>query len=203
MQGIFNDITGQKFGHWTVLSLIGRIKKKTYWLCECVCGAKKRVQYYHLSSGASMSCKCQQDYSAVTKHGEALKTKEWLCWKGLKERCLDPNNINYKNYGGRGICVYPEWINSYESFLDYIGRAPSKDYSIDRINNNGNYEPGNVKWSTRDEQIENRRNTIFLMTGGKLMSLSKASKMLDIKHDALRRYFLKSLFQKSFSTRAI
>lgn len=92
--------------------------------------------------------------------------KEYLAWVGLRSRCLNENNKNYKNYGGRGISVCEEWKNSFESFFNYIGKSPGNGYSIDRINVNGNYCPGNVKWSTDYEQVNNRRNTVNITIDG-------------------------------------
>lgn len=91
--------------------------------------------------------------------------KEWInkfpnyaTWLGIKYRCYNSNSKDYIHYGGRGIKVYDGWINNFTAFNDYVGEKPSADYSLDRIDNNGNYEPGNVRWATRHEQMANMRN---------------------------------------------
>lgn len=91
-----------------------------------------------------------------------IKSKEYCAYRNIKARCFYKNNKDYKNYGLRGISMCSEWVQSYQAFLKYVGPAPSKHHTIERINNNGNYEPGNVKWATRLEQVKNKRNSILL-----------------------------------------
>lgn len=88
--------------------------------------------------------------------GVRKMTKEYRCWNGIRDRCCNPKSIGYKYYGGRGIKFCEEWRGSFASFLDYIGPAPSPKHSIDRINNDGNYEPGNVRWATYKQQANNK-----------------------------------------------
>lgn len=90
------------------------------------------------------------------KHG-LYGTKEYRAWQGMKRRCLYKSHKNYKHYGGRGIKVCPEWQNDFLAFYNHIGRAPGKEYTVDRIDNEGNYEPGNVRWATKSEQSKNQR----------------------------------------------
>jgi hypothetical protein len=93
-------------------------------------------------------------------HGETAKgkpTKEYRTWLGMRRRCLNANDKNYRDYGGRGIGICKRWLNSFENFLADVGRAPDPEYTIDRINNDGNYELGNVRWATREQQAKNKR----------------------------------------------
>ncbi len=97
---------------------------------------------------------------AIIKHGENLRgkmTPEYRAWQSMKQRCSNPRHRGYKNYGGRGIAVARVWLDSFQTFLASIGRRPTTGHSIDRIDNDGNYEPGNVRWATRSQQRQNMR----------------------------------------------
>lgn len=100
------------------------------------------------------------------KHGYTSSAshvaKEFRAWQSMIDRCTNPSNKSYKNYGGRGITVCDRWLDTFENFLEDIGYAPSKEYSIDRINNNKNYEPSNCQWTTRRKQQRNRRDSIMI-----------------------------------------
>lgn len=153
---------GQKFGRWTVLRFDENNKKhETHWICECECGSIRSVPSKNLRNGKSKSCGCLQKeilHKMHLEHGGALKKeKEYRAWIQMKQRCSNPKSSHYGDYGGRGISVCERWIYSYKNFLEDMGRAPSKFHSIDRINVDGNYEPGNCKWSTQTEQVHNQR----------------------------------------------
>jgi hypothetical protein len=132
--------------------------------CICDCGNYCKVQLNHLRSGATLSCGCfqKEDCGRVHKiHGEAEKTTEWIIWSGIKQRCFNPNNEDYINYGGRGIKMLYTWAKSYLLFITWvvnnIGRRPGPEYSIDRINVDGHYYPGNLRWATAEQQANNKR----------------------------------------------
>lgn len=149
----YNDFIGQVIGKWTILSH-QNIKKqkyrKTYFLCECSCGTKSLIQTSRLIYKRVNSCK----FCAPKKHG-FNKTPTLRSWNGAKNRCNNPNSKDYVNYGGRGIKFSPLW-DKFENFLADMGIKP-EGLTLDRINNDGNYEPGNCIWATISQQNSNQR----------------------------------------------
>lgn len=158
-----HDITGQPFGRLTVREFVGRRSGSSVWRCECECGGIVDVRRSNLISGNTRSCGCmivKRTVERSTVHGEASrggKSPEYKTWVGIIKRCTDPKAKGWPNYGGRGIHICDEWRHSYAAFLADVGRKPSPRHSIDRIDNDGNYEPGNVRWATRSEQNSNQR----------------------------------------------
>jgi len=153
----FKDVTGTIYGRLTVIGFGGRERIKTFWYCKCECGAIKRILASLLQSGKTQSCGClRKETSTIlsTTHG-MRHTPEYRSYVHAKDRCNNPNDKRHKDYGGRGIEFRFE---SYQEFLDEIGRKPSPEHSLDRIDNNGDYIPGNVRWATAIEQRANQRS---------------------------------------------
>lgn len=116
-----------------------------------------------------------------TTHGLS-RTEEYKIWKGIVKRCCNPNCSGYEYYGGRGITIHPQWKNDFISFLDHIGKRPSKKHSVDRIDNSKGYVPGNVRWATRLEQNNNSRKNRILCINGEEKTISQWSKVSGIDH---------------------
>ena len=177
----FHDLTGKKFGRVLV---IGPWKSEpdskgrpiSRWFCRCDCGTERWFPANTLKMGRALSCGCRnkeqihrmleekKPYLAAharnTVHGYAKhdkESKEYRAWMAMNARCYNPNYSQYHDYGGRGITVCDKWRYSFPAFFEDVGPAPSSKYSIDRKDNDGNYTPDNVKWSTHSEQMRNRR----------------------------------------------
>ena len=162
-------------------------ERKKVW-CLCDCGRLISVINKSLITGNTKSCGCyaiEQLKKGVTKHGKYL-SPEHLAWKGIIQRCTNPKSKSYKNYGGRGIGVYKEWRENFINFYNYIGPKPYSAATVERIDNNKGYEPGNCRWATRKEQGNNTRKNIPLITfNEKTKSLADWSKEYGIKYPTL------------------
>ena len=154
------DLMGNRYGD---LVVIGTEQKdgRRVWVCRCVCGNEISVTTGNLKNGSYSNCGCKRSENrrvANLKHGHRRPfSREYSSWKGIIYRCCNPKNAQWKHYGGRGITVCDRWRNSFEAFLADMGASPGPGFSIDRIDNDGNYEPGNCKWATWVEQCLNRR----------------------------------------------
>lgn len=156
------NLKGQRFGRLRVLNRDRTNVRYIKWRCICDCGGRKSVRSDHLRTGRSKSCGCYSIELNIKRryvHGESGRrtlSREYRAWRDAINRCSNPNVAGFKYYGARGIRVCDKWRASYVAFLADMGRCPS-GRSLDRENNDGNYEPGNCRWATPKEQSNNRR----------------------------------------------
>ena len=151
------DMTSKKFGRLTVLGFVKSVKEQHYWLVACDCGKEKLVSGANMRSGLTQSCGCYRAElvkKALTKHG-SVKNPGYFSWVNMKVRCKSQNYQGYKYYGGRGIKVCDRW-NLFSNFLLDMGKRP-KNTTLDRIDSDGNYEPGNCRWATHKQQANNKK----------------------------------------------
>lgn len=177
------DLTGKRFGRLTV---IGRVPKFE-WRCVCDCGTERVIHRSRLLSGSSKSCGClrrELRRAAMTTHGQR-STREYRVWGGMKNRCFNANNKNFGSYGARGITVCERWRDSFAAFLEDMGRPPSASHQIDRINNDGNYEPGNCRWAMPAENSRNRRSTVVITYDGVTKAASEWANDLGMNRHAI------------------
>lgn len=180
------NLKGQKFGRLTVIKDVGRNNHGSIlWLCQCDCGNKKVVNSGDLRKGNVSSCGCIRK-TQLLKHGDS-GTRLYNIWCDIKKRCYNHNCVAYKNYGGRGIKVCNEWLNNYQSFKVWsLDNGYDDTLTIDRINNNGDYEPGNCRWVDMIMQANNTRKNVYIEYKGKIKTISQWSKILNMNPSTIR-----------------
>lgn len=168
------EMVGQRFGRYTVLAEMEKRGTQLLYKCECDCGNIRIVYGGNLKSGHSQSCGCRNK-EIITTHGKS-KTIEYCAWLDMKQRCTDQNQKRYCDYGGRGITICEKWLNSFETFYKDMGKRPAHCHSLDRMDNEGNYNKDNCQWATRTTQQHNSRLFITNTSGVKGVHLNKKGK---------------------------
>ena len=166
------------------------------WECRCDCGKTVVTRASRVKSGRVKSCGCLVGRRATEFHGRHLMSKHpvYKSFSAMKQRCCNPNNASFKDYGGRGIKVCERWLEpdgkGFLNFLEDMGNRP-EGMSLDRIDNDGNYEPGNCRWANLKKQANNTRKNVLVQWGSKRLSVSQLSKLLEVNRETLRYWVRK------------
>ena len=185
----FQDMTGQTFGRWTVLSRADDYRPGIpRWLCRCSCGNSGIVTAGILKSGGSKSCGCfNRDVHRTMKtnltHGKT-RTPTHYTWVNMKQRCYNPSVKKFRRYGALGITVCDRWLNSFENFLEDMGERP-EGLTIERVNNKGPYSPDNCIWASQETQQNNRGNNTRLHHNGKTMTLQQWARETGLRRETI------------------
>lgn len=199
------NLTGQRCGKLVAIRSLGEGKnRKVFWLCQCDCGktVEVKVQLFREEKVQSCGCLNRQPItgSASFTHGHAPRskvTRTYQTWQGMLQRCTNPLNPKFQDYGGRGITVCERW-QTFENFLADMGIRPN-GLSIDRINNDGNYEPGNCKWATRKEQMNNTRSNRWITFKGQTWRFREWAEQLGISETSLYRRLERWAIEKALT----
>lgn len=161
----------------------------TYWRCRCDCGREKDVSRGNLLGGKVRSCGCLRNERVAETLGKPAPVKslpEYRVWASMRARCLTSTHPAYASYGGRGITVCDRWRDSFAAFLEDMGRRPGPDHSLDRIDNDGPYAPGNCRWATMAQQGSNRRTNRFVEFRGERLTIAAWARRIGIAKSSLR-----------------
>lgn len=188
MQGKRTDWTGVVQGKLTIKGDAGKNKHGSrLWLCVCECGnevVKSSNELHQGLKSCSRACGIADSNRTRTRHG-MWDTKVYQTWANMKNRCVNPKHTAYNRYGGRGITVCAEWIESFEKFYEHVGDPPTEAHTLDRIDNERGYEPDNVRWATRKEQSNNISSNTWVEYDGKRMTWAQWADYLGIKYNTL------------------
>ena len=161
---------GREFGRWVVVE---KLDYKQKYTCRCSCGEEQNIRVYDLLKGKTSMCRVCSAENAKSPGIPVSSTTEYNTWIHINQRCHNPSNKDYKNYGGRGIQVYPLWRESYEAFVMYMGNKPAPHYTIERLDVNKGYEPGNVSWIPRNAQARNKRTNVRVTINGNTATVAE------------------------------
>lgn len=185
---VFKNLKGQKFGKLTVVKYAGTDKqRKSLWQCKCECGNYITTRGTSLRFGSPRSCGCLQKQVVAelkTKHGFS-RNRLYRIWKNMKQRCYNPKAQKFENYGGRGVRVCKEW-NNYENFHSWaMENGYEEGLTLDRINNDGDYEPNNCRWVTYSEQSLNSRTNHLMTYKGETKTLKEWAEIFGMNYSTL------------------
>lgn len=186
------DLTGLRFGRLEVVGLSHATKQYRYWACLCDCGKSAAATTASLRNGNKKSCGClksDRQREACTKHGLS-NTPTWRCWYSMIQRCYHTNHMHYGNYGGRGIVVHERYRNTETGIVNLIadiGERPGPQWSLDRFpDNDGNYEPGNIRWATASQQQRNRSTNATVIFQGRVRLILELAEEYGLKYTTLK-----------------
>lgn len=186
---MLDDLVGKKFNRLTVLSLYEITdQRRAMWLCKCDCGEATIVRGDGLKSGSTKSCGCYNRGRIMT-HG-MKGTQEYKAWQSMRQRCENPKDSNYKDYGARGIKVCRQW-KDFSVFIRDMGLKPSPSYTLDRVDNDSGYFKTNCRWATCQEQSNNRRRTVFMQCHGETLPLAEWSRKTGVPYGVLWQRYTK------------
>ncbi|KFD40432.1 hypothetical protein DK28_0206485 [Peptococcaceae bacterium SCADC1_2_3] len=189
------DHTGKRYGKLTAVCPVGGKNRQIVWQCLCDCGKIVNIISVCLTNGHTKSCGCLRKEIKTThglSGGRGKPTRLYKTWTAMRYRCNKPKNAYYSNYGGRGIKVCEEWNNDYKNFHDWATANGYKEgLSIDRINNDGNYEPDNCRWATPAEQALNKRTNRLLTFNGETKTTIEWAEKIKINENTLRKRLFK------------
>lgn len=168
-------LTGLRFGRLVAIKQLSSRHKRACWGCLCDCGAAVSKSTANLTRGRVNSCGCKSIEHGSARRGQ--KSSEYLIWVSMRQRCSNPKNKSWHRYGGRGISVCDSWAESFEIFLADMGPRPSTNHSIERLDNAGDYRPGNCAWRTMQDQARNTRRNIIVKVDGRSMPLVQATEL--------------------------
>ena len=194
MKDTLIDLTGQTFGHWKVLKRADNRKKIVMWLCKCDCGTEKIVQGTSLKNGTSNSCGCHSSRLSENHHKThgLTNTKLYRVWQRMKNATTNVNNQDYKHYGKKGVMVCSEWFDNFLNFYNWsITNGYKEGLTIDRIDNNGNYEPNNCRWTTQKVQTNNYSKNILLEYDNEIHTIAEWAEIIGIKYTTLYNRLIK------------
>jgi hypothetical protein len=183
------DITGKVFGRLTVSAYAGIFEGSTWWHCECSCGVSKPVKATYLFTGHTSSCGCLQleRIANLNKSHGLSKAPEYRIWSGMISRCTNEKSDGFKYWGGRGIAVCDRW-RDFANFMADMGPRPSRGHSLDRYpDQDGNYEPGNVRWATRKQQARNTSRNRMITRDGRTLSVPDWAEEVSIPYQTINQ----------------